>query len=129
MTVSPASVKARCKDPIIQAMLDADVQLLIDESERHTARGQWGESKADDGVIYLTAHMCLMSAKALAGQMSNVKGPLTGETVGPLSRSFAGPQAVPFSQLWYTLTTWGAMYWGLMSTVLSQRTDFDGTCW
>jgi hypothetical protein len=127
MTVTAAAVKARCLDPIIQATDDAVITSLIAEVERRTSRTQWGE-KADDGVIYLTAHMALMNAKAAAGQ-STVKGPLTSETVGPLSRSFAAPVAMPFSQQWYAQTSWGLMYWGLMSLVLSQRTDFDGSCW
>ncbi len=131
MTVDAAAVKARCPDPVIQALGDPAVIALIAEVERRTNRTQWG-IKADDGVIFLTAHMILMNDKAAKGQAGSMKGPLTSETVGPLSRSYAAPQAIPFSQQWYALTTWGAMYWNLLSTVLFTRTDFnpsDGSCW
>lgn len=123
--VTAADVKARCLDPIIQAFDDAVITARIAEVENRTNRDAWG-SKADSGVIFLVAHMLLLDKRALDGKAGQFKGPLTSESVGPLSRSFASPLGRGNEQdAWLMQTQWGMQYLELRKLVFAMRTDFD----
>lgn len=122
MAVTAAQVKAVATE--LTAILDATIDGFIAMAERRTNRTNWG-AKADDGVIFLAAHLTTMQAKAAsAGVNGNaVKGPLTSETVGPLSRSFdaGGSGSAPWSDAWLSGSPWGIAYVELRALVMSDR--------
>lgn len=118
MTVTPASFKTFF-DPTFNSVDNTILQARIDEAERRTNRAAWGV-KADDGVCYLVAHMLTMRASATA-TAALPRGPLTSETVGPLSRSFAAPTAAPWSAAWFGGSTWGQTYVELRSLIFADR--------
>ena len=96
--------------------LDADViDLAIAESERRINRGQWGPSKADDGVSYLTCHLLTLGQKgdALA------PGPMTSKRVGGVAAAFATPEIFKRSAL--SATAHGRYFLDLQSTLFPTR--------
>ncbi len=118
MSVTPESIKAFA--PELSTLDDEDdVQPAIDMAERRTNRKAWA-SKADDAVTYLVCHMLTLAAR-IAVSGAQARGPLTSETVGPLSRSFAVPGSVTLSSAYLASTTYGQAYAELRSGVFSDR--------
>ncbi len=97
----------------------ATITAAIAQAERRTNRTNWGVI-ADDGVTYLVCHMLTLAAR-IAVSGAQARGPLTSETVGPLSRSFAVPGSVTLSSAYLASTTYGQAYAELRSGVFSDR--------
>lgn len=114
------------------AFVDVDeevVQDAIDRAERRTNRSAWA-SIADDGVNLLTAHFLIMDARNAVGSTvattsPTLRGAMTSEAIGPLSRSFAsvGGSSVSSSAFdsWLALTGFGQEYLALRSGVFADR--------
>ncbi len=117
MTVTPASFKTFF-DPVFDDADEGVLQTRIDEAERRTNRTAWG-SRADDGISYLVAHALAVSADLASGAAA--RGPLTSETMGPESRSYAAPTAAPYTQAWYGLSGYGQAYQDLRALVFADR--------
>lgn len=117
MTVTPATLKAFA--PELSTLDDTTVvQPAIDRAERRTARDAWGV-KADDGVTLLACHMLTLGVR-IAATGAQARGPLTSETVGPLSRSFASPPVV-LSDAWLASSSYGQEYAELRSLIFADR--------
>lgn len=127
MAVVPADIRTLA--PEFAALADGDIQPWIDMAERRTNRPAWGV-KADDGITFLTLHWLSIRAQAESagsggGGAGMIQGPITSETVGPLSRSYAVVSAAssgaPYTEGWYTLSSWGLAYAELRRTVFADR--------
>lgn len=116
MTVTAASLKAR--HVAFAATADATVEAAIAEAERCTNRDRWG-SKADDGVTYLAAH--ILAVDALAAQSANAKGPITSESIGPLSWAYQAPQQTSAADTQLSSTTYGQSYMRLRASLYLSR--------
>lgn len=74
----------------------------------------WGDD-ASDGHRLLVAHF---ATRAVAGAYGPT-GPVTGESVGPASRSFASPTPPAITDGELATTFWGATFVGLRGIVLA----------
>lgn len=129
MTVTPESFLDQTRFAVFADVDDDDVQAAIDRAERRTNRTAWGV-QADDGVDLLVAHILTMDARAAAATTpatsggATARGPLTSETVGPLSRSFASPggsTSGTYDDAWLMMTGWGAQYLSMRQYVFADR--------
>lgn len=112
MSVTPAQVKAIATE---FASTDNDaVQGAIDLAEERTNRTAWG-SKADTSVIYMAAHLLKLDALQSTAPIN----PITSESAGPLSRSYAVDAASSEDDL--NSTIWGKRYKGLQRTIMVPR--------
>ncbi len=113
-------------------------QYQLDAAERRTNRSAW-DTRADDGIMLLAAHMLTLRQRAIdgaaGGSTGTITGPLQSETVGPLSRSYAavsvsnGSGGAPWSDAWFSLTSYGVEYIAMRSTIFADRTLVDERCW
>jgi hypothetical protein len=88
MTVSASSFKTRFR--AFASEEDAYVDLFIEEAARVMDRSRFSdEDRADDAQGYLVAHLLTLEKRAEVMAKSGSAGPVSSETVGPLSRSFA----------------------------------------
>ena len=110
MAVTAADVKTIATE--FAAVDNSRVEIFIAQAERRTNRGAWG-AKADDGVIYLTAH--LLKLDELQGGAP--AGPVTARRVRDVSWAFAAPM----SKDGLASTAWGRRYQELLSTVFGGR--------
>lgn len=120
MAVTPADVKAVATE--FAAVDDGDIQPFIDQAERRTNRDAWG-SRADDGVIYLTAHLMLLSnVLGLGGSSAGLSTGVTLEKVDDLTRQYAAAsQFIPASEAAMSRTKWGSAYLELLALVFGDR--------
>lgn len=114
MTVTASDVRAIATE--FAAVLDAVIDPYIAMAERRTFREAWGV-KADDGVIFLVAHFLKLSE----AQSALSAGPVTSETVGPLSRSYATVGGGTSSDNVLSSTVWGREYIALRQLVFAAR--------
>ena len=113
MAVTAQNIKDKFDefDELDTTVIDA----AIAEAGRRINAGQWGESKADDGLTWLTAHLLKLTQKgdALAS------GPLTSKRVGDVAASFATADIFKNSAL--GATAYGRYFLDLQSTVYPTR--------
>lgn len=112
----------------------ATVERFLGYAEDRVARDVWG-SKADQGVIYLAAHLLtedhilnstpIVSPTSASG--AGYAGAITSESMGPLSRSFgagtglaASSGAGAFNDEALATTGWGKRFVALRSELLVQ---------
>lgn len=110
MAVTAADVKEIATE--FAAVADARVDIFIAQAERRTNRGNWGAT-ADDGVIYLTAH--LLKLDELQGAAP--AGPVTARRVHDVSWAFAKPMSTEGLDA----TAWGRRYRELLQGVFGSR--------
>lgn len=104
MAVTASSFKTRFK--AFAAEADDYVTLFIDEAARQMDRDLFpNEARADDAQSYLIAHLLMVEKRSQRMASSGAAGPVTSETVGPLSRSYAtnwgsgqGYETTPYGQ-------------------------------
>jgi hypothetical protein len=88
MSVTASSFKTRFK--AFASETDPYVTLFIEEAARVMDRALFPtEARADDAQGYLVAHLMTLEKRAQQMATSGAAGPVSSETVGPLSRSFA----------------------------------------
>ncbi len=112
MTVTSASIKERF--PEFGSVIDGDVVTIIAEATRRVNVAAWG-SRADDGIMWLTAHLLLnlpLGSKAS-------KGALTGKKVSKLDLRFAS--SATFANTVLGSTAFGREYMSLRSLVFADR--------
>ncbi len=112
MAVTAADVKEIATE--FAAVADARVDLFIAQAERRTNRTNWG-NKADDGVIYLTAH--LLKLDELQGAAP--AGPITARRVHDVSWAYAKTGSGDGDNL--DSTAWGRRYKEIRKLVFSCR--------
>jgi hypothetical protein len=78
---------------------------FIARAERQINEAYFG-TLYDDAVLYMTAHLL-----KLAQSMPGGAGPVTSETAGSLSRSYAVPDGCPAD---LAATSYGVQYWALL---------------
>lgn len=82
MAVTPEAVRALA--PEFDTLADERIELFIAQAERRVNRAAWGV-RADDGVMYLTAHLLTQSKKGAGA----APGPVSSVSVGEVSQSYA----------------------------------------
>lgn len=125
MAVTSTSFLAQTRFAAFADVDEGNITAAIARAENRTNRSAWA-STADDGVDLLTAHMLTMDARAASSTPATsggagARGPMTSESVGPLSRSFAAPASVAWTDAWLAQTGWGAEYLSLRSLVFACR--------
>lgn len=93
------------------------VERWLTQAERRVNRVQWS-GKADDGVLWLTAHLLKVQCTLSSGGMMP-PGPITQKKTGDLSESYATPSAFGRSQL--SSTTYGQYFLDLQRGIFSSR--------
>ncbi len=116
MTVVVADVEALATELTGNSRL----ALFLAQAQRQVNYTEWG-SLADDGVKYLTAHLTTVAVRASASGGAIPRGPLTSETVGPLSRSYAAPAASSGADGELGSTTYGQRYLALRALSFASR--------
>lgn len=94
-------------DDVAQELFLATAGLLVDVDE-------WG-GLYDQGVLYMAAHLGLLSSWSLAGA-GGASGPVTSESLGPMSRSYANLFQASASDGVLGTTKWGKIYLMLLGT-------------
>lgn len=112
MSVTASQVKAIATE--FSSTDDDTVTAAIVLAEERTNRTAWGV-KADTSVIYLAAHLLKLDGL----QSSAAVNPVSSETVGPISRSYAVHAEAGEDDL--NSTIWGKRYKGLQSTLMVPR--------
>lgn len=87
------------------------------QAERRINLVQWGE-KADDGILWLTAHLLKLYQQIKAGAFAKA-GPISEKKVGDLSIKFAIPGTLKHS--WLSSTTYGQYFQDLKTGVWPTR--------
>lgn len=112
MSVTPATFKVLF--PEFVAQTDARVQLFLDQASRRISTTSFG-TLYDDAQSYLAAHLIAVSARASGMTLSGASGPVTSETVGPLSKSYASNYGATTGADNYDATPYGQEYQRLLS--------------
>lgn len=94
---------------------DATVQLALDDAQLQINRCSWG-NKADLGTYYLAAHSLLVNAPTYTNVIT---GAVTGETVGSVSRTYAGPLGYLQEMGDFAWTKYGILYWRLKRQIVA----------
>ncbi len=95
---------------------DARVQLALDDAALQINRSLWG-NKADLGTYYLAAHALVVNDSAF--DSGGGSGPVTQESVGQVSRSYAAPGASEVEAMGdLAWTKYGKLYWRLKRQIL-----------
>lgn len=113
MAVTPADVIVVATE--FAAVATATIQFWIDWVEEITNRGEWGATKADKAVIYLTAHhlkLLEQQSSAAPGAVSSLKG---------LSQSVTYAVTAPAGDDELGTTAWGRRYKQLQRAVFVTR--------
>lgn len=87
--------------PELSTVATATQNLLLVIVDRQIDGEVWG-SYADDGALYLAAHLGTLANGGAAGA-----GPVTSETLGPMSRSYGMPSGVSGT---FGTTRYGVMF-------------------
>ncbi len=112
MSVTPASFKELFPEFVSQS--DARVTLFLDQASRRISASAFG-TLYDDAQSYLAAHLIAVSARASGMTLSGASGPVTSETVGPLSRSYASNYGATTGSDAYNATPYGQEFQRLLS--------------
>lgn len=118
MAVVAADVKALATE--LASVSDGTVNTWIAIAERRVNRTAFGE-KADDAVIFLSAHLVTVSQQANAGASGFVAG-MQSRRVGDVSVTFgsmSGTMAMGDEHLRATL--WGQLYLDLRDSIFADR--------
>ncbi|MCG8433485.1 MAG: DUF4054 domain-containing protein [Gammaproteobacteria bacterium] len=113
MAVTPQQLKDTfddfdSTDPVI-------LQLAIDQANRQVCIEQWGPTRFDDGVLYLSAHLTKLITEGDALGSSAV----TSERVARVAASYQ--QVSGNKEIWLSSTSFGRMYLYLSSLVFADR--------
>lgn len=92
MSATPQLVKDIA--PELTPQGDPRIQQFIGFAELQVDESRWG-TMADLGTAYLAAH--LLTVSAAGSGTGGPAGPVTSETVGRVSRSYASPSSAPSS--------------------------------
>lgn len=80
----------------------------------------WGD-KIDLGAVWLAAHIGTLIKRATAGSGGGASGPVTQETVGQVSRSYANVFSIALGS--FSLTPFGMEYERLLMQLPGARFD------
>ena len=113
MSVTPASFKTMF--PEFASQTDPRVQLFLDQASRRVSPAAF-DTLADDALSYLSAHLLATSAQAASASVSGARGPISSETVGPLSRAYSNGWTGASSDVppEYASTQYGVQFWQLL---------------
>ncbi len=118
MSVTPSAFKSEFVE--FAALTDQVVQTAITLAELQINAELWAD-KVDAGVKYLAAHQLVVDGRlSSSGGVGVAAGPVTSETVGSVSRSFAAASSASSahgSEL--SRTTYGMTFLRLKSTVVA----------
>jgi hypothetical protein len=106
----------RDRFPEFSAISDARVELFLDDAALQINIGAWG-LKADLGIYWLTAHM--LALDTAAGTTGGTYGPVTSESVGQVSRSYASGGSYSGTSSEYGATKYGVNYYRLWRTIIA----------
>lgn len=106
--MTPALIKSYF--PEFVSLSDAFIQLYIDQAILSVNVNIWG-NKSELGVAYLTAHLLTIIGRGGTG----AAGPVTQESVGDLSRSYAQVSIPNVNE--YGLTSYGQEYFRLRKSL------------
>lgn len=109
--------------PEFDTLSDAFIERWLDQASRRVNDTQWGE-KADDGVLWLTAHLLKLQCQ-ISGGATAAAGPISQKRVGDLSVTYALPKG-RLSESFLASTTYGQYYLDLLRTIFPTRV-LDGT--
>lgn len=110
MSVTPQTLRDLA--PELATVPDGRLSLFIGQAERRVNRRAWG-ARADDGVMYLAAHLAIQGGKG----SSAPAGPVASVTVGEVSQSYA---VAPVADS-YGATYYGREYQALLQLVFASR--------
>lgn len=96
---------------------DQLVERFLAQANRRVNADQWGE-KADDAVLYLTAHLLKIEVQIRGGAFA-ASGPIQSRKVGDLAVSYKVPDAMGKSFL--ASTTYGQVYLDLKTGIWPTR--------
>lgn len=113
MAVTPADFKAIATQ--YSSETDDTINGVINRAERRVNRTAWGDEKADEGVIYLAAHLLTQDKE----QDEAAPGPETQQSSGNARRAYQVPP--PFAKYPEASTAWGRRYLELRQTVFADR--------
>ena len=91
------------------------IERFLTQASGQISSDAWGESKADAGLLYLTAHFLKLDADG----DSSPAGPLSSKRVGDISAGFAIGDVI--SKEWLSSTVYGRVYAQLRSLVFAAR--------
>jgi len=117
LTVSVTASDIRDHFAEFSGLSDTVINRWKAQAERRVNVSQWGE-KADDAVLWLTAHLLKVTSSLACGQ-SGASGPVTAQKVGDLSVSYSVPTRM--SQTFLASTTYGQYYLTLKTGVWPTR--------
>lgn len=106
MAVTPAEFKIRF--PEFGSVLDARVQLFLDDAELELDTSRWGD-RYDKGQALLAAHYLTLSLKAASGASSS-SGTVASKSIGDVSVSYAVASSVSKTEDFYSSTIYGLEY-------------------
>lgn len=110
MAVTPQQLRDLA--PELATVPDGRLCLFIQQAERRVNRAAWGV-RADDGVMYLAAHLAIQAGKGASAPV----GPVSSVSVGEVSQSFAvAPDGGSLSA-----TSYGQEYLSLSRLVFASR--------
>ena len=111
MAVTAADVKEIATE--FAAVADSRVDLFIAQAERRTNRTNWG-AKADDGIIYLIAHLLKLDED----QGAAAAGPIVARRVHDVSWAYGKTSGGGDN---FDSTAWGRRYKEIRKSVFSRR--------
>lgn len=115
MSITAADVKAIATE--FETLPELKIERFITHAENRLNRDYFGTSKADMAAIYLTAHLL----KVDEAQSGHPSGPVTSESVGPISRSYGASLTGAASREELGSTVWGRMYLDLRAGCYGAR--------
>lgn len=90
---------------IFSSLNQTQIEVAIGRAQRRMNEGFWGELY-DDGVVYLTAHILVMTMDGMQNVVEQQAGPMRKRG-----------QAPPWSPKWYNGSKWGREYHALLQTL------------
>jgi len=93
----------------------SEIERFITMASGQVNTDAWGESKADTGILYLTAHFLKVNAEG----DSSPAGPLMSKRVGDISATYVMTGTI--SGEWLATTVYGRVYAQLRSLVFAAR--------
>ena len=120
MTVTVQDIKDHFTE--FQGLSTTVIERWKTQAERRVSVTQWSD-KADDGVLWLTAHLLKMHCIRASGGTVPA-GPVSQKKTGDLSETYAIPLGIGRSAL--AQTSYGQYFLELQSSIFSKRVL--GTC-
>lgn len=120
MTITPEQLRTRFA-PTFDELLDADLQLVIDEAERDHNPSYFG-GKADDALLFKVAHAVVQGSSDSAAP-----GPTTSVSADGFSASFAVMAAGSASADELRATSYGRRYLAYVQGLVGVRTSVTTT--